>query len=222
MLECVLFDLDGLLVDSEPLQYRAYRHAFDQFGINLGMQDWIQWHSAEASTQRWVESRQLDIDVQQLRSIKKDYYDKIIASELQAKPGVEALVRDCSSRFELAVVSASRRESIETCLHKFALDQYFSLLISGSEVARSKPYPDPYLAAMRALRTTPDRAIALEDSLTGYRAATAAELLCIVCPDNFIAKPAGAFDGAAWVTQSLQQLSADRLRDIHNEGSVSL
>ena len=220
MLECVLFDLDGLLVDSEPLQFRAYRHAFEQFGIDLGMQDWIQWHSAEASTQRFVESRQLDIDVQQLRRIKKDYYDKIIASELQAKPGVEALVKDCAGRFELAVVSASRRESIEACLQKFELDHYFCLLISGNEVARSKPYPDPYLAAMRALRTTPERAIALEDSLTGYRAATAADLHCVVCPDHFIPKPTGAFDEAAWVTDSLQQVSADSLRHIHAQGRV--
>ena len=53
MLECVLFDLDGLLVDSEPLQYRAYRNAFAQFDIDLSMADWIRWHGAEASTARW-------------------------------------------------------------------------------------------------------------------------------------------------------------------------
>lgn len=215
VLECVLFDLDGLLVDSEPLQFRAYRQAFAQFGIELGMADWLRWHSTEASTPRWVESQRLDVDVQRLRSIKKDYYEQLIATELELKPGIRLLLEDSAASYRLAVVSASRRESIEACLDKFALRNHFSTLISGSEVARSKPFPDPYIAALRALQTTPARSIALEDSLTGYRAATAANLQCIVCPDHFIPKPAGAFDGAALVTESLQGLSAERLREIH-------
>jgi HAD superfamily hydrolase (TIGR01509 family) len=215
MLECVLFDLDGLLVDSEPLQFRAYQHAVEQFGIELGMEDWIRWHGAEASTARWVETQRLELDVEQLRSIKKSFYDELIATELELKPGIRSLVEGCAASYRLAVVSASRRESIEACLGKFDLGRHFATLISGSEVARSKPFPDPYIAALRAMQTTPAQAIALEDSLTGYRAATAAGLKCIVCPDHFIAKPEGAFDGAALVTGSLQGMSAERLRAIH-------
>ena len=147
MLECILFDLDGLLVDSEPLQYRAYRHAFEQYGIDLSMDDWIRWHSVEASTARWVERENLQIDVQQLRGIKKQYYEELIAEELDLKPGVRELVEDCSGSLQLAVVSASRRESIEACLAKFDLIRHFAVLVSGDQVARSKPFPDPYLAA---------------------------------------------------------------------------
>ena len=214
MLECVLFDLDGLLVDSEPLQFRAYQYAFDQYGIQLSMEDWIEWHSAEASTARWVEKKQLDLEVEQLRNTKKAYYEELIATELELKAGVNGLVEDCAQHFELAVVSASRRESIEGCLDRFGLKGHFTRLVSGSEVKRSKPFPDPYLAAMDALQTMPARAIALEDSLTGFRAATAAGLKCIVCPDHFIPKPANAFDSAALVTNSLAELSAAQLREI--------
>jgi putative hydrolase of the HAD superfamily len=216
MLDCVLFDLDGLLVDSEPLQFRAYQYAFTQFGITLTMDDWIRWHSNEASTARWVESEELDIDVQQLRTVKKSRYDEMIANELKAKPGAVALVESCASSLKLALVSASRRESIEACLGKFGILHHFSVLVSGSEVARSKPWPDPYLAAMQALDTTPNHAIALEDSLTGYRAARAAGLGCVVCPDHFIPKLADAFDGAALVTDSLASLSIDILHGIHS------
>jgi len=215
MLDCVLFDLDGLLVDSEPLQFRAYRYAFEQFGIRLDMEDWIRWHSAEASTARWVESQRLELDVEQLRSVKKAYYDELIATDLELKPGIRSLVEDCASSYRLAVVSASRRESIEACLDKFELRSHFSKLVSGGEVARSKPFPDPYIAAMRALQTTPAQAIALEDSLTGFRAATATGLKCVICPDHFIPKPEGAFSAATLVTGSLQGLSAARLRNIH-------
>lgn len=215
MLECVLFDLDGLLVDSEPLQFRAYQYAFDQYGIRLSMNDWIDWHSAEASTARWVEKKQLDLEVEELRNTKKAYYEELIAAELELKAGVKALVEDCAQHYQLAVVSASRRESIEACLDRFGLQRHFTRLVSGSEVKRSKPFPDPYLAAMDALQTIPARAIALEDSLTGFRAATAAQLKCIICPDHFIPKPADAFDGAALVIDSLSGLSAHGLRDVH-------
>jgi len=216
MLDCVLFDLDGLLVDSEPLQYRAYHFAFEQFGINLSMDDWIRWHSVEASTARWVEREQLDLDVQLLRAVKKQRYEQLIAAELTLKPGVRELIEDCSTDLQLAVVSASRRESIEACLAKFDLVQHFSVLLSSDQVARSKPFADPYLAAMKALKTSPARAIAVEDSVTGFRAASAAELACVVCPDHFIPKAEAAFDTAALVTKSLTELSAERLRRLHS------
>ena len=74
VLECVLFDLDGLLVDSEPLQYRAYHQAFADHGLELSMADWIDWHAAEASTRRWVEKQGRNLDVEQLRDCKKVYY----------------------------------------------------------------------------------------------------------------------------------------------------
>jgi HAD superfamily hydrolase (TIGR01509 family) len=216
MLDCVLFDLDGLLVDSEPLQYRAYHFAFEQFGINLSMDDWIRWHSVEASTARWVERERLDLDVQLLRAVKKQRYEQLIAAELTLKPGVRELIEDCSADLQLAVVSASRRESIAACLAKFDLIQHFSVLLSSDQVARSKPFADPYLAAMKALQTSPARAIAVEDSVSGFRAASAAELACVVCPDHFIPKAEAAFDTAALVTKSLTELSAERLRRLHS------
>jgi HAD superfamily hydrolase (TIGR01509 family) len=216
MLDCVLFDMDGLLVDSEPLQYRAYHYAFEQFGINLSMEDWIRWHSVEASTARWVEREQLDLDVQLLREVKKQHYEQLIATELNLKPGVRELIEDCSTDFQLAVVSASRRESIEACLEKFELIHHFSVLLSGDQVARSKPFADPYIAAMKSLQTSPAHAIALEDSVTGFRAASAAQLACVVCPDHFIPKAEGAFETAALVTHSLNELSARRLRSLHS------
>jgi HAD superfamily hydrolase (TIGR01509 family) len=215
MLDCVLFDLDGLLVDSEPLQFQAYRYAFDQFGIQLTMDDWIRWHSAESSTARWVESQQLDLDVAQLREVKKRYYDRLIVDELQLKPGARELVRDCAQGLQLAVVSASRRESIEACLDNFDLGRHFTCYISGSEVARSKPFPDPYLAGLQALQTTADRAVAVEDSLTGFRSASAAGLTSVVCPDHFIARPENTFDGADLVVGSLLELNASHLRQTH-------
>ena len=217
MPDCVLFDLDGLLVDSEPLQFRAYQQAFADYDIELSMRDWVRWHSAEASTRRWIESEGLSVDVEELRDYKKGIYEQLIRTELALKPGAQALVESCAREARLAVVSASRRESIEACLDKHGLLDYFDTLVSGAEATRSKPYPDPYLAALRILDASPARAVAIEDSLTGYRAALAAGIRCVICPDHFIPKPDGCFDDADLVVDSLEALDIERLRELFRE-----
>ena len=214
MLDCVLFDMDGLLIDSEPLQFRAYREAFAQFGYDLGRDDWTRWHYVEASSARFIKDEGLDIDSAVVRAVKKQLYDRLIEEELELKAGARQLVESCAAEFRLALVSGSRPESIESCLQKFDLLHHFRVLVSGADLARSKPYPDAYLEAMRQLGTDGSQSIALEDSASGFRAAVAAGLPCVVCPDNFRARADDAFDDAVLVVESLEEVTPDRLRAI--------
>ena len=215
MLKCLLFDLDGLLVDSESLQFRSYQYALSQFGVSLDLDAWIQWHSVEASTTRWISDQGLDLDPEEVRAVKKAHYDHLVAHELELKPGARELVEMSSKEFELGVVSSSRRESIEDCLQKFNLYKKFSTFVSGAELKRSKPYPDSYLEALKYMDMAPGNAVALEDSVTGFRAATAAGINCVVCPNHFIPKPNDAFVDAILVVESLQELNPELLRAAH-------
>ena len=215
MLKCILFDLDGLLIDSEPLQYRSYQYALDQFGVSLDLEAWIQWHSVEASTTRWIRDQGLDLNPETVRDVKKAHYDHLVTHELELKPGARELVENCATEFKLGVVSSSRRESIESCLEKFDLREYFSMLVFGAELKRSKPYPDSYLEALKILNMVPENAIALEDSVTGFRAAIAAGIPCIICPDHFIPKPNDAFLNATLIVESLSELNPQVLRNAH-------
>ncbi len=217
MLECVLFDLDGLLVDSEPLQLRSFQQAFKSFGVTLEPSVWFEWQDAGIPTARWIEDKHPGLDPEEFREVKKVIYEELIEGEMVLKPGARKLVEECSSEFKLAVVSGSRRESIEACLGRFDLQRWISLIVSGSELGRSKPLPDPYLEAMRVLNTDPSGAIALEDSTIGFRAARAAGLACIVCPEKTIPRRSNAFEGAALVVESLLELNAEGLRSIHQE-----
>jgi beta-phosphoglucomutase-like phosphatase (HAD superfamily) len=70
MLECVIFDLDGLMVDSEPLRFQSYKQAFSAYGFDLTHTTWVRWHNTEATTRAWIESEGLDIDVKPLRNAK--------------------------------------------------------------------------------------------------------------------------------------------------------
>lgn len=214
-LKCLLFDLDGLLVDSEPLQFRSYQYALQQFGFALNLDAWIEWHRVEASTTRWVRDQGLDLDAEEVRAVKKVHYEQLVAEQLELKPGVRELIESCSGEFELGVVSSSRLESIEGCLRKFGLHSHFSTFVSGADLKRSKPYPDAYLEALKLMKSAPGCALALEDSVTGFRAATDAGLICVVCPDHFIPKSDDAFVAAILVVNSLSELNPEVLRATH-------
>ena len=204
--ELVIFDLDGLLVDSEPLQFRAYREAFGAHGVVLDIEDWPQWHALEASAKRWIEAKALDLDAEQIRADKKIIYEELIRTELELKPGAAELVEQLARHYRLCVASGSRLESISACLQRFALNSYFEALFSATQLARKKPWPDVYLEALAQMQVDAERALAIEDSPTGLQAATAAGLRCVVCPDSFTPKAADAFSGAALLVDSLQQL----------------
>jgi len=214
MLECVIFDLDGLMVDSEPLQFRAYREAFGQFDFELTQALWARWHALEVSPRRWVESEGLRIDPEVLRSRKKLVYDAMIEDELRLKPGVGELVDELASNHRLCVASGSRRELIEACLARFSLLEHFDHLCSANEVQNSKPYPDVYLHALNLMQVNAAVTVALEDSPTGLAAATRAGIKCVVCPDSFLPKPAAAFADASLMVASLAQVNAEMLEQL--------
>lgn len=217
-LECIIFDLDGLLVDSEPLQFQSYVQAFRQFGVTLDMDGWVDWHTAEASVKRWIQSLGLDLDAEEVRDAKKAIYDQIIDEQMALKPGAKFIVDELVGRYRLAVASGSRPESIRRCLDKFSMTDCFELLVSGTEVVRSKPYPDVYTEVLRRLGTCARNSIALEDSPAGLRAANAAGIKCIVCPDSFMPRHDSAFDQASLVVDSLNEIDRAVLEHVHQSG----
>jgi len=214
MLEVVIFDLDGLLVDSEPLQFRAYQKAFARFGVAFDIGDWPEWHRLEASASRWIEAHNLAVDPETIRAEKKIYYDEMVKNELTLKPGARSLVESLSSSYRLCVASGSRPESIENSLDRFSLTPYFEKQFSATLLPHKKPYPDIYLEALSQMKVSSPQAIAVEDSLAGLRAATGAAVKCIVCPDDFTPAENSEFKDAALMVGSLEELSPELIEKI--------
>lgn len=214
-LEAIIFDLDGLLVDSEPLQFRAYREAFASCGVRFEQEDWTRFHDLEASASRWIEHNGIDVDPEAVRSKKKGIYERLIQTELKLKPGASELVEALTRKFRLCVASSSRPESIDVCLRKFGLETCFEGLVSAVELPRKKPHPDVYFAALAHLNLSADAAIAIEDSVAGLRAATLAGLRCVVCPDSFVPTDHALYDEAVLVVDSLGELDEARLCSIN-------
>lgn len=167
----LIFDMDGVLADTEPLFYIATRDAmaphpfteaeYEQFIGTHGLGEWL------------TETHGFPPDFLRTR-IMPAYYDAI-ARGLPAMPGAAALLEAVRARdLALAVASTSSHDSIERTLRAAGLRDYFPLVVSASDVARGKPAPDIYLHTARLLDIPPEFCIAIEDSVHGIVAASTA------------------------------------------------
>lgn len=211
MIKVVIFDLDGLLVDSQPLQYKAYNRVFSRAGYPLTIDDWHEWIHNSYSPKIWIKKHNLPLDPATVREEKKIIYDRLVREEMQLKPGVLDLINALYGKFRLCVASSSRIESVKLVVEKFGLESKFEKLVSDTEMARGKPHPDVFLKTAEMMGAKPGECVVIEDSLAGLRAAKAAKMACIVCPDLFGGfKPEG-FDGADKIVKSLGGVTVEMI-----------
>ncbi|MBU0668430.1 HAD family phosphatase [Patescibacteria group bacterium] len=196
MIKVIIFDLDGLLVDSQPLQYKAYNHVFSRYGFPLSKEDWKEWIQHSYSAGRWIRKRGLQLDPDVIRAEKKVIYDELIEKELELKPGAGQVISKLGEKYRLCVASSSRIESINLVLKKFKLAEKFQEVISDTEMDRGKPFPDIFLEAADRMGVKPNECLVIEDSIAGLKAAKAAGMKCIICPDTFCEVDLSDFAGA--------------------------
>jgi mannitol-1-/sugar-/sorbitol-6-/2-deoxyglucose-6-phosphatase len=187
-IEAVLFDMDGVLVDSEPLWARAEVEVFAQVGLALTLadaRDSMGLRTEEVVAFRFARApwpgpspaevgRRLDARVQQL-----------VRAEGQALPGARESVAAARARgCKLALASSSSRAMIEAVLARLGLARAFDHLQSADGEPLGKPHPAVFLKAAAALGVPPPAALVVEDSLRGLVAAKAASMRCLAVPDE--------------------------------------
>jgi HAD superfamily hydrolase (TIGR01509 family) len=211
VIEAVVFDLDGVLVDSE--------HVWDEVREELARERGGRWHErAQAdmmgmSSLEW--SRYMheviglaeppkEINAEVVRRMKARY-----AEELPLIDGAVGAVERLSASFRLGLASSSNRPIIDAVLEAAGLTSRFEATVSSEEVARGKPAPDVFLEAARRLGLLPERVAAIEDSANGIRAARAAGMRTIAIPNRRYPPPADALALADLVLDDLHRLSAE-------------
>ncbi|HEX3291368.1 MAG TPA: HAD family phosphatase [Gaiella sp.] len=186
-IEAVVFDLDGVLVDTEQLWDEVREALTEEWGGRYTPE--AQEAMMGMSSPEW--SRYLH-EVVGLREppevIKQEVVRRMLAryeTELPVIPGaVEAVRRLAGEGYRLAVASSSNRELIDAVLRRLELDSDFAVTVSSEEVARGKPAPDVYLEAAKRLGVDATRCVAVEDSASGIRAAHAAGMRVIAYPNR--------------------------------------
>lgn len=215
MIKLIIFDLDGLLIDSQPLQYKAYNQAFSEKGFPIKEKDWIKdWVHGGMSPQKWIKIYDLPLEAEQIRARKKEIYDNLIETQLVLKHGAESLLKLLKGKFKLAVASSSRIESINLSVDKLAIRQYFEYLFSDIDLGIWKPNPDIFLHTAKKMSVSPEYCLVIEDSLAGLQAAKAAGMKCIICPDQYSKMDKKEFDDADLIVDGLDEISLKTINEL--------
>lgn len=213
MIRALVFDFDGLILDTETVDFRTWQEAFEEHGCSLSLDAWAHCIGAPAgvfNTAAHLEEllgRPLDRDSLK-KARRKRFYD-ILATE-RPRPGVEDYLKQAKRlKLKLAVASSANRDWVLSHLMRFGLLDYFDCYRNVEDVAHGKPAPDLYLAAVRALGVKPEQAIAFEDSPNGVLAAKRAGLHCVAVP-NHVTRHL-SLDHADMVIESFEAISLDDL-----------
>jgi HAD superfamily hydrolase (TIGR01509 family) len=211
VIDAVVFDLDGVLLDSEEIWDRARE--------DLARERGGRWHDRAQrdmmgmSSTEW--SRYMH-DVIGLSEPPEEISDEVVRrlselyrEELPAIPGAREAVERLAARWPLGLASSSNRELIDLALGLLGVKDLFTATVSSEEVARGKPAPDVYLEAARRLGVEPTRAAAVEDSHSGIRAAKAAGMRVIAIPNQHFPPDEDALASADLVLDSLAELTAE-------------
>ncbi len=206
MLRGVIFDHDGTLVDTEKQHYRVWNQLLNSLGHHLSEDEYVREHSGVptiGSAACLVRRFNLPMTPEQLSHIKeKQLQAQTEASTLM--PGArEILLHLHQQRVPMAVATGARLLEVERNLHNHQLHSLFQAVCSSSHVERNKPAPDVYLLAAEKLKLEPAECLAVEDTITGMRAALAAGMQCVVIPS---ADTGQDFSAATHVMRDLETL----------------
>jgi HAD superfamily hydrolase (TIGR01509 family) len=209
VIEAVVFDLDGLLLDSEQV--------WDEVRERLTKERGGRWHDqAQAdmmgmSSTEWTRYTHEELGV----SDSPDEINRLVVERMVERyrerlplvDGAVEAVRRIGERWPLGLASSSNRELIDLALELMGVANLFRVTVSSEEVERGKPAPDVYLEAARRLGVVPERAVAVEDSGAGIRAAKAAGLRVIAIPNPHFPPPENVVERADLVLDSLAELT---------------
>jgi HAD superfamily hydrolase (TIGR01509 family) len=187
MLKALLWDNDGVLVDTETLYYQANQLSLARLGINLTAEIYgeISLNKGD-SVLDLARSRGLnDQEVRTLRDQRNNEYMQLLERNELLISGALDTLSHFSGRLKMALVTSSYRAYIDIIERKTGYLRYFNTVITRDIYHRSKPDPEPYLLALDALKIKPEESLVIEDTLRGLNAAKAGGIPCLIIPNSF-------------------------------------
>ncbi len=218
-IQAVIFDMDGVLIDSEMVWHQVRRDFVVSHGGAWSEED--QKAVMGANSREWAEYIRNDCNValppaqiyaDVVSRLREAYLDRLPLYE-GAREVVEALALD----YALGVASSSPLELVEFVLESAGLRERFQALVSSDEVDRAKPAPDVYIEACRRLGSRPECTAAVEDSANGIRAAVGAGLATIAIPNRAFPPPSSVVGSARLVLGSIRELQPETIAALQLE-----
>jgi beta-phosphoglucomutase len=224
MLSAVIFDFDGIIVDTEPLHYRAFQRVLEPLGLGYGWDDYVSRYMGFDDRDAFREAfheKGKDLPagrLEELISAKAEEFQRIIAGGVTPYPGAVQLIRAVSGTLPLALCSGALHSDIVPILAQLGLSDAFDAIVTASDVSASKPDPESYLLALRLLREAfPEKSIdsrhslAIEDTPAGILSAAGAGMNVLAVTNSY---PAENLASAWKIVPSLAEVTVESLRSL--------
>jgi HAD superfamily hydrolase (TIGR01509 family) len=204
MIKGVLFDMDGVLVDSEPFICKAAILMFKELEADVLPEDFHPF--VGMGENRYLggvaEKYGLDVNIEQVKARTYEIYSTIVKNHLHPLPGAKEFVSECRKKgLKLALATSADKVKMEVNLVEIGLaPETFQSIVTGEDVVNKKPFPDIYIKAARSLGLYPDECLVVEDAVSGIRSAKSAGCRSLAITGSF---DAAALKEADWICDSL-------------------
>jgi len=204
MIKGVLFDMDGVLVDSEAFICKAAIMMFRELGVKVDPEDFHPF--VGMGENRYIggvaEKHGIKVDIEQVKARTYEIYGKIVRGKLNPLPGAHEFIKKCRDKgFKLSLATSADRVKMEVNLKEIGLRRdSFNSIITGLDVEKKKPFPDIYIKAAKSIGFEPQECLVVEDAVSGIKAGKSAGCKCLAVTSSF---DASALFEADWICRSL-------------------
>jgi HAD superfamily hydrolase (TIGR01509 family) len=208
MISTVIFDLDGLLADTEKLHRGAYKEVFAELGFELSDEEYEDhWIRRGKGIDDFVKKWNLAIEPKLIRRNKALVYGQMVRSDAGPMPGARELLDSLKGKKQLALATSSYPRDAHNVLDVLGFTDYFSYVATKGNVERVKPFPDVFLHVADEMKEPPDQCLVLEDAEKGILAADAAGMKSIAVPNEHTRS--NDFSKATLVLNSLDEVNCE-------------
>ncbi len=224
MLKAIIFDFDGIIVDTEPIHYLAFQKILEPLGLGYSWDEYVDRYMGFDDREAFREvfklcSRNLKgNDLEKLIKEKAHYFLQIIKEGIKPYPGVLKLVNDLAGNMPLALCSGALLSDIVPILSQLGISDKFDAIVTAEEVEASKPDPASYKLAQGKLSLrypdlmiAPENCLAIEDTPAGIESATAAGIAVLAVTNSYAPEK---LSRANFIIDSLETISLQKLREL--------
>lgn len=217
MINTVIFDMDGVIIDSEPIHLRMEAELFEKLGLKVSLEEHYSYVGGSARNMWELLARKnnLDLDVHKIVKQKNELLLDFLKKSYNLRPieGVKELLSELSvNAFKLVLASSSNMQVIKLILKQLRLIDFFPIIVSGDELEFSKPHPQIFKRAAKLINSRPQECVVIEDSTNGVLAAKKAQMKCI----GFKNPNSGyqSLDAADYVIDTFDTINVKFIREI--------